>query len=186
MKKPRSTKRKNASPTPVSVPAHVLRHYQPKLKVIKKSWETLLALKSQKETAFQQMLEFYDELDKEIEKLESREQAIVSKIAEQQRIKPAVGERKTLLGISHGEKLNLTSDHVAYWRKKLGEKRKGERPRFPEMIQILELKQKYPSLGAAAILGKLYPDLKKRKRERASKWEQMLHEVQKVIDWYTK
>ncbi|PYX56263.1 MAG: hypothetical protein DMG76_15350 [Acidobacteria bacterium] len=146
-----------------------------------------MALKRQQEKAFQQMLESYDELDKEITKLESREESILSRMAKQEKKTPGNQESKPLLGRSHSQKLNdLTLEPVAYWRKKLSENKKARRPRLPDILRILEMKRKHPSLGATAIYARLHPTPRKGEWNPTGKRMQEVRQIQKILDWYAK
>jgi hypothetical protein len=129
MKKSHSKKSKSTSDVSRTASSRTLLRYQAELDAIDKSWEVFLALKSQTEAAFQQMMEFYDELDKEIHLLESREKATLQLISEKEGNQPVVRAKQTLTGLPHRKKMaDSTGDYVAYWRKRLGEKRKEGRP----------------------------------------------------------
>ncbi len=180
MKTPDSKKPKNENQGPVF---QASQHYQSELKTIERSWQTFQSLTKKQERAFQQMLAHYDELEKEIEKLESREESILRRMAPQER-KP---ETKDLLGSLQSQKLHdLTLEQVAHWRKKLSETRKQTSPRLPYILRILEIKRKHPSLSAAAIYSRLYPGLKRRHRNSADKRMQEMREIQRIIDWHAK
>ena len=188
MKKSHSKKSKSTSDVSRTTSSHILLRYQPELDAIDKSWEVFLALKSQTETAFQQMMEFYDELDKEIRQLESREDAILQQISEKEAKQPDAGARKTLLGLPHRRgTADRTGDYVAYWRKRISEKRKEGKPRLLDTLRILELKRKKPSLTAAAIFDRLYPKSKKTKDRSINERVHVIREIQKILaDWRNK
>lgn len=188
MKKSHSKESKSTSDVSRTTSSRTLLRYQPELDAIDKSWEVFLALKSQTETAFQQMMEFYDELDKEIHQLESREEAILQLVSEKEGKQLVVRARKTLTGLPHRKKIaDRTGDYVAYWRKRLSERRKEGRPRLPDTLRILELKRKKPSLSAAAIFDKLYPESKKAKARSINERLHVIREIQKIlVDWQNK
>ena len=180
MKRPDFKKLKNENHGPVF---QASQHCQSELKTIEKSWQIFQALTKKQEGAFQQMLAHYDELEKEIEKLECREESILRRMAPQER-KP---ETKDLLGSLQSRKLqDLTLEQVAHWRKKLSETRKQRSPRLPYILRILEIKRKHPSLSAAAIHARLYPGLKPRHRKNTDKQIQTIREIQRIIDWHAK
>ena len=179
-------KRLDSKKTKIETPAPVFQtsqHCQSELKTIEKSWQTFQALTKKQERAFQQMLAHYDELEKEIEKLECREESILRRMAPQER----KSETKDLLGSLQGKKLNdLTLEQVAHWRKKLSQTRTERSPRLPYILRILEIKRKHPSLGPAAIYARLHPGLKRRPRNSPDKGTQKMREIQRIIDWYAK